>query len=678
MSFTASWAKQKRENAGPKGQRPPSPKAKSKDECSDSDDDGSECSEGTKAIVSPISTDLLASIVIFGADGDLARKKILPTLFNLWRRRLLPRDTLIFGYARAALDDEQFRKLVFTCIYNPSQPQGERKEFLQRCHYQAGQFGDHATVGQLLARLTHEETLRFRARRNAVVPLASLPAPGQEAEQRPQVRMYYMAVPPFLYAQICGALRGSGEQSSRSSGQASPGGRTSFRLTGSTTNSSRAEGTSSSRADVSDAGATEAAGAADVEDDEEEWIATEERFVLEKPFGRDSATCTALTRELATHLPENEIYRIDHYLGKEMVMNLLVLRFANVCFQAIWNRQHVKGVQVIFKEDFGVEGRAGYFDQYGIIRDVMQNHLLQVMALVAMEQPISFEAEHIRAEKLKVLQAIRPLTLDNLAVGQYAASAEKKKLGYLDDASLQNKKSCTETFAAAVLHVHNPRWDGVPFVLKAGKALSDKKVEVRIQFHRVPGVVSALSECAANELVVRMQPDETIYWKVQNKVPGLQFEVQQMRMDLLYRTKFFERKLPEAYERLLLEVLAADHSHFVSAEELDASWRIFTPVLAQLEERAEPPEKYAYGSRGPRNADLLARKFGMAKFGGGLNPYVVAPAPVPISQPPSPPARATPGHSVPNTPGGPDTPTAAPPLPAPAITAATQVTGAGR
>ena len=687
MSFTASWAKQKRENAGPKAGRPPSPKPKSKDECSDSDDDGSECSEGTKAIVSPISTDLLASIVIFGADGDLARKKILPTLFNLWRRKLLPRDTLIFGYARAALDDEQFRKLVFTSIYNPSQPQSERKEFLQRLHYHVGQFGDHAAVGQLLGRLTHEESLRFRARRNAVVPLYALPTAGQDSERSPQVRMYYMAVPPFLYAQICAALRGSGERASaRSSGSPggarSPGGRTNFRLTGSTTNSAGAEGTSSGGASASEAGATEpAAAVGEEEEEEEEWIPTEERFVLEKPFGRDSATCTALTRELATHLPEDEIYRIDHYLGKEMVMNLLVLRFANVCFSAIWNRQHVKGVQVIFKEDFGVEGRAGYFDQYGIIRDVMQNHLLQVMAIVAMEQPISFEAEHIRAEKLKVLQAIRPLTLDNLAVGQYAASAEKKKPGYLDDASLQNKKSCTETFAAAVLHVHNPRWDGVPFVLKAGKALSDKKVEVRIQFHRVPGVVSALSEVAPNELVVRMQPDETIYWKVQNKVPGLHFEVQQMRMDLLYRTKFFERKLPEAYERLLLEVLAADHSHFVSAEELDASWRIFTPVLAQLEERAEPPEKYAYGSRGPRNADLLARKFGMAKFGGGLNPYVVAPAPVPVSQPPSPTARATSGHTedtAPKTPGGQDAPTAAPALPAPAITATTQVTGASR
>jgi len=295
-------------------------------------------------------------------------------------------------------------------------------------------------------------------------------------------------------------------------------------------------------------------------------------------------------------------------------MNLLVLRFANVCFGAVWNRQHIKSVQVIFKEKIGAEGRAGYFDEYGIIRDVMQNHLLQMVALVAMEQPHNLSAEHIRQEKLKVLNACRPVKLDDMVTGQYE--------GYRDDPGISDKQTRTETFAAAVLHVHNPRWDGVPFVLKAAKAVNDSKVELRVQFHPVPGVVTDLEQCVANELVVLVQPEPAIYWKVQNKVPGLKFEVEQVRMDLLYAKSYLQAHMPEAYERLLLEALVADHSHFVSEEELRAQWRIFTPVLDELVNKKVEPEKYAYGSRGPAAADELARRYGMSKFGGGLTPYV--------------------------------------------------------
>jgi len=296
------------------------------------------------------------------------------------------------------------------------------------------------------------------------------------------------------------------------------------------------------------------------------------------------------------------------------VMNLLVLRFANVCFGAVWNRQHIKSVQVIFKEKIGAEGRAGYFDEYGIIRDVMQNHLLQMVALVAMEQPLNLSAEHIRQEKLKVLSATRAVRLDDIVTAQYE--------GYRDDPQIKDKKTRTETFAAAVLHVHNPRWDGVPFVLKAGKALNDSKVELRVQFHPVPGVVEDLEHSVANELVVKVQPDPAIYWKVQNKVPGLRFEVEQVRMDLLYAKSYIMDQMPEAYERLLLEALVNDHSHFVSEEELREQWRIFTPVLDELVAKKVEPEKYAYGSRGPAGADDLAKRFGLSKFGGGLTPYV--------------------------------------------------------
>ena len=573
---------------------------------SDSDDDGSQMGEDEK-IFSPISRNLLATICIFGADGNLSTKKILPTIFQLWKRKLVPRDLLIFGYARAQMNTEQFRKIVFRCIYNPVQPQGERKEFLQRCHFVSGQFNDEAHMAVLVQEMEDQEAKRLSERatggggggdsvfapsggglqhRTQAAAAGSIVSPSPRrssesldltgAQPKEQVRMYYFAVPPFLYAGICGGLRSIKKQ----------------------------------RDQLACSAASAPA------------IRTVERFVLEKPFGRDTESCAQLVRGIATHLTEEEIYRIDHYLGKELVMNLLVLRFANVAFSSIWNRQTIKSVQVIFKEDFGTEGRGGYFDQYGIIRDVMQNHLLQVMALVAMEQPLSFTAEHIMSEKLKVLQACEPLKQDDLVTGQYVRCG--KQPGYLEDPTIENKDSTTETFATAVLHVNTPRWDGVPFVLKAGKALTDRKAEVRIQFHRVPGVVSALKDCAANELVVRLQPEQTIYWKVVNKVPGLKFQVQQMRMDLLYSDKFNNesKPMPEAYERLLLEVLAADHSHFVSAAELDASWRIFTPILKQIAEQKIRPHPYPYGSRGPTAADSLAHKYGMSKFGGGITNYV--------------------------------------------------------
>mmetsp|Transcript_1872 Transcript_1872/g.5845 ORF Transcript_1872/g.5845 Transcript_1872/m.5845 type:complete len:612 (-) Transcript_1872:319-2154(-) len=578
MTFSASWAARARQTVS-------QPPAKSED-CSDSDESRSEIGEEVRKQISPVSRKLLATVVVFGADGDLAKKKILPTLFNIWRRKLVPRDILIFGYARSPMTDELFRKHIFKCIYHPSQPQGDRKEFLLRCHYQAGQFDDPETMGELIAQMEAKEEERRGQRKLPQIEQAALAEADEPGEAggtgtesgstgpAQQVRLYYMAVPPFLYAGICSAMRSKRRPKegpllwSLDSGQ--------------------------------DTGIVE-------------------RFVLEKPFGKDTASCKVLVRQLSM-LREEEIFRIDHYLGKELVMNLLVLRFANVCFQAIWNRQHIKNVQVIFKEDFGVEGRGGYFDEYGIIRDVLQNHLLQVMALVCMEQPLSFSAEDIRLEKLKVLRQTAPLTLDNLVTGQYVQCGKHK--GYLDEPTVLNKESTTETFAAAVLHVHNPRWEGVPFVLKAGKALTDRKAEVRIQFHRVPGVVAALANCQANELVVRLQPEETIYWKVQNKVPGLGFEVQQIRMDLLYASKFQKAKLPEAYERLLLDVLAGQHSNFVSADELLLSWEIFTPVLHQLEEEKIKPEPYPYGSRGPPGADALANRFGMPKFGGGLHPAV--------------------------------------------------------
>ncbi len=605
MTFSASWAARKREPTDASG-KPKTNKQIQLDENSDSDEASnseltSEIADDLRKAISPIEKHLLASVVIFGADGNLSSKKILPTLFNLWRRKLVPRDILIFGYARATIDSEAFRKHIFKCIYQPSQTQSDRKEFLRRCHYVSGQFDSIDGISRLSTLIAEEEALRqlSRQRHNAWA-LSRDPSGTEVAEQ---VRLYYMAVPPKLYSGICGALRA-----------AMPA-------------AAAAAAPSAASAAAASAATDETPAPLAENSQHRPTVRTRERFVLEKPFGRDTASFVELSSELSM-LAEEETYRIDHYLGKELVMNLLVLRFANVCFGAIWNRQYIKNVQVIFKEDFGIEGRGGYFDEYGIVRDVLQNHLLQVMALVAMEQPLSFSAEDVLAEKIKVLRSIRPLELNNLAVGQYARCGSHA--GYLEEPSVVNKQSTTETFAAAVLHVHNPRWEGVPFVLKAGKALTDRKVEVRIQFHKVPGAVGALANCVGNELVMRLQPEETIYWKVQNKVPGLIFEVQQIRMDLLYATKYSRHgKLPEAYERLLLEVLAGQKSNFVSSAELNLSWHIFTPVLHQLEHASHAPELYPFGSRGPSCADALAARFGMVKFGGGLHEAVDGPRPEP-------------------------------------------------
>ena len=635
---------------------------------SDSDDEDKEA-KLPRDLLSPVPRDQQTTICVFGADGNLAEKKLLPTLFELWQRNLLPPDVLIVGYARpksnggkyddtAAFRQALAERLPDTRVRrrrsddrSSERPSGEvgaasaggngaggacgssgrrsgrdeeemlrhdeaadehepddpRQRFVLRCHYVAGGFNDAASMRHLLDVLDAEERRRWLARKRGVQWLQKAlkrtsthfnggandgvngtnGAASKASDASGAVRMYYMSVPPFLYAGICGSLAAAKEL---------PSGMT---LAPGTTASPEGGGVVTSRRGSPPRGAGVAP--------------PEERYVLEKPFGRDHASCASLIAELRM-LRRSETYFIDHYLGKELVMNLLVLRFANVCFGAIWNRSNIKSVQVIFKERIGCEGRAGYFDQYGIIRDVMQNHLLQMVALVAMEQPLSFTAEHIRQEKLKVLNACRALSMDDLVTGQYA--------GYREDEGIKDKRTRTETFAAAVLHVHNPRWEGVPFVLKAGKALNDSKVELRVQFHQVPGVVQDLEQCVANELVVLVQPEPAIYWKVQNKVPGLKFEVEQVRMDLFYARSYMGY-MPEAYERLLLEALVADHSHFVSEEELTAQWRIFTPVLHELESGAGPePEIYPYGSRGPKGADQLAKRHGMTKFGGGLTPYV--------------------------------------------------------
>jgi glucose-6-phosphate 1-dehydrogenase len=338
-------------------------------------------------------------------------------------------------------------------------------------------------------------------------------------------------------------------------------------------------------------------------------------MIVEKPFGHDLQSSRELGSGLYQSLSEDELYRIDHYLGKELIENLTVLRFSNLVFQPLWSRQYIRNVQIILSEDFGVEGRGGYFDQYGIIRDIIQNHLLQVLALFAIEQPVSLNAEDIRNEKVKLLRSIRSIDPNDVVLGQYKGRkrGNQELSGYHDDPKVANN-SKTPTFAAMALFVDNARWDGVPFLIKAGKALDRRVAQIRVQFRHVPGNLFSGQhgmgeDEGTNELVIKVQPDESIYLKVNNKVPGLDLRLDKSYLDLKYSGRY-NVELPDAYERLILDAINGDKRLFIRNDELDVAWQLFTPLLEKLESSGMTPEQYRYGSRGPIASHYLAAKHG--------------------------------------------------------------------
>ncbi|KAG0074036.1 Glucose-6-phosphate 1-dehydrogenase [Linnemannia elongata] len=303
------------------------------------------------------------------------------------------------------------------------------------------------------------------------------------------------------------------------------------------------------------------------------------RLIVEKPFGMDLESSRKLGRELGALFSEDEasypsIYRIDHYLGKEMVKNLMILRFANVIFGSVWN------------------------------------HLLQILSLVAMEPPVSLSAEDVRDEKVKVLRFIPPIVKENVLLGQYGKSEDGKEPGYLDDKTVPHG-SKTPTYAAATLFIHNDRWSGVPFMLKCGKALDQQKTEIRIQFKDVPG--NLFTGLSRNEIVIRVQPNEAVYVKMMNKEPGLGMKTIISDLDLSYSSRFNDSVIPEAYESLILDALNGDHSNFVRDDELDAAWKIFTPILKSIDQGEIDPIPYAYGSRGPKGVGEFVAKHGYTR-----------------------------------------------------------------
>ena len=477
------------------------------------------------------------SITILGASGDLAKKKIIPALFALYYEGMLPKDFVIYGFARSKLTHEEFRERLesrLTCRISASESCGPKmEEFLKHCFYCSGGYDSSEGFAKLSQELNVHEVQSGYEKAN---------------------RLFYMSIPPsiFLPAAKCASQNAS-----------------------STTG----------------------------------WT----RVIVEKPFGRDSETSAELNNGLAKYLTEEQVYRIDHYLGKELVENLTVLRFSNLVFEPLWSRQFIQSVQIIFSENFGTEGRGGYFDNYGIIRDIMQNHLLQVLALFAMEPPVSRDAEHVRNEKVKVLRSMRRLKLEDVVVGQYVGrdTSDAKYPGYLDDETVP-RGSIVPTFAAVALFIDNGRWDGVPFLMKAGKALDNRLAEIRVQFRPVPGSIykDKLPHGAGNnELVIRIQPEEAITLKMNNKVPGLGINLQTTKLDMHY--KDFNKEFPDAYERLILDVINGDKRLFIRNDELEAAWDIFTPALHAIDDGVLPPEQYPYGSRGPVGAHYLAAKYGV-------------------------------------------------------------------
>ncbi|MDQ3388741.1 MAG: glucose-6-phosphate dehydrogenase [Gemmatimonadota bacterium] len=478
------------------------------------------------------------AIVIFGATGDLTRRKLLPALYRLFEAGLLPNAFAIVGFAREPLSDETFRERMraaaeeFAATVDP----GRWAAFAEHLSYVGAVFEEPEGFRRLAERLA-EADRRHGARGN---------------------RLYYLAVPPQVMCTVAEQLAGAGLVQQ-------PG-----RLP---------------------------------------WS----RIVVEKPFGRDLASAHALNADLRRVFAEAQIYRIDHYLGKETVQNLLVFRFANVVWEPVWNRTYVDHVQITMAETVGVEGRAGYYERSGALRDMVQNHLLQLLTLVAMEPPAAYDAESIRSEKVKVLRSIRPITAREAAEstvrGQYGAGAVGEDAGpaYEDEPGVTTG-SRTETFAALRLWIDNWRWAGVPFYLRTGKRLAAKATQVVIRFRAAPHPILDTVEGdvpAPNALVLRIQPEEGISLHFEAKAPGLAGPLLPVSMDFHYHTAF-AGAIPGAYERLLLDVMLGDATLFARRDEVEAAWGLLSPVLEAWEGDEGPPlERYAAGSWGTSGSERL-------------------------------------------------------------------------
>ena len=477
------------------------------------------------------------SLVIFGVTGDLARKKLMPAVYDLANRGLLPPGFGLVGFARRDYTNENFAQVVHDSV-----KQHARTPFREDVWRQLAE-GFRFVPGDLT------DDTAFERLRETVEELDINRGTGGN-------HAFYLSIPPGLFPAVVQQLAEHG-------------------LT-------------------------------------KETADTWRRVVIEKPFGHDLKSARELNQVVEDVFPPQAVFRIDHYLGKETVQNMLALRFANSMFEPVWNSHYVDHVQITMAEDIGIGGRAGYYDGIGAARDVIQNHLLQLLALVAMEEPVSFDAWSLRQEKKKVLNAVQlPHRLDlHTARGQYAGgwAGGVKVKGYLDEDGIP-KCSGTETFAALRVDVDTRRWAGVPFYLRTGKRLGRRVTEVAVMFKRAPHLPftkTDTEELGQNALVLRIQPDEGITMRFGAKVPGTSMEIRDVNMDFAYGGSFTESS-PEAYERLILDVLLGDPPLFPQHTEVELGWKILDPVIDYWATHGKP-EQYASGGWGPQSAhDMLAR-----------------------------------------------------------------------
>ncbi|GAB2872245.1 glucose-6-phosphate dehydrogenase [Streptomyces mayteni] len=480
-----------------------------------------------------------SGLVIFGVTGDLSRKKLMPAVYDLSNRGLLPPGFSLVGFARRDWANEDFAEVVHDSV-----SQYSRTPFREEVWRQLAE-------GMRFVPGVFDDDDAFVSLRDTIERLDKERGTGGNFA-------FYLSVPPKYFPQVVRQLRTSGLSEA-------PNG---------------------------------------------SW----RRAVIEKPFGHDLASARELNAVVHEVFAPHEVFRIDHYLGKETVQNILALRFANTMFEPIWNRSYVDHVQITMAEDIGIGGRAGYYDGIGSARDVLQNHLLQLLALTAMEEPSSFEADALVTEKLKVLEALRlPRDLGRHTVrGQYTGGWQggQKVLGYLEEEGI-DAESTTDTYAAVRLEIDNRRWAGVPFYLRTGKRLGRRVTEIAVVFQRAPYSpfdTTETQELGHNALVIRVQPDEGVTVRFGSKVPGTQMEIRDVTMDFAYGESFTESS-PEAYERLLLDVLLGDANLFPRHQEVERSWEILDPV-EEYWARHGRPEPYTAGTWGPDEADRMLSRDG--------------------------------------------------------------------
>jgi glucose-6-phosphate 1-dehydrogenase len=479
------------------------------------------------------------AVVIFGVTGDLARKKVVPAIYDLANRGLLPPTFALVGFGRRDWDDEAFSNEVYQLVKDHSRTPFRQviwDRLAEGCRFVKGAFDDEEAFARLAETLEKLDAERGTGGNHG----------------------FYLAIPPKSFPAVCEQL--------------------------------------------------DKAGLATPQDGS--W----RRVVIEKPFGHDLQSAHELNQVVNGVFPEESVFRIDHYLGKETVQNILAMRFANQLFDPIWNAHYVDHVQITMAEDIGLGGRGGYYDGIGAARDVIQNHLMQLLALTAMEEPVSFHPSELQTEKIKVLSAVKlvePLQ-ETTSRGQYTAGWQggEHVCGLLDEDGF-SKDSITETFAAITLAINTRRWAGVPFYLRTGKRLGRRVTEIAVVFKRAPHLPfdeTMTDELSANTIVIRVQPDEGVTLRFGSKVPGSAMEVRDVNMDFSYGSAFTEES-PEAYERLILDVLLGEPSLFPVNEEVELAWEILDPALDYWAEHGKP-DPYEAGTWGPESAFEMLRRTG--------------------------------------------------------------------